>query len=106
MRKTVLIILALLIFICTPLLSQTNDCEQAYVKAMTAQTNDEKARLKVLLNYWIEHNKEHSQEFREWADRAKELGAVEASEKILQATMEMEKAGALLSWALVAIEEH
>lgn len=50
MRKTVLTILALLIFICTPLLSQTNDCEQAYVKAMTAQTNDEKARL---LKEWL-----------------------------------------------------
>ncbi len=26
-------------------------------------------KLKVLLDYWIEHNSEHEQEFREWADK-------------------------------------
>jgi len=68
--------------------------------------NDEKARLKVLLNYWIEHNKEHSQEFKKWVDKAKELGAVEASEEILQATVEMDRASALLTQALETLEER
>ncbi len=66
--------------------------------------DDEKAKLKTLLNYWIEHNKEHNQEFREWSDRAKEFGALEASEKILQATLEMDKANALLTRALATLE--
>jgi anaerobic ribonucleoside-triphosphate reductase len=26
-------------------------------------------KLKVLLDYWIEHNSEHEKEFRDWADK-------------------------------------
>jgi len=26
-------------------------------------------KLKILLDYWIEHNSEHEQEFRDWADK-------------------------------------
>ena len=40
---------------------------------------DEKAKLKKLLNYWVEHNREHSEEFREWADRAKAMGDTEVA---------------------------
>jgi len=28
-------------------------------------SNTEREKIKILLNHWIEHNKEHSQEFRE-----------------------------------------
>ena len=31
--------------------------------------DDVQERLKVLLDYWIEHNNEHEQEFRDWADK-------------------------------------
>jgi anaerobic ribonucleoside-triphosphate reductase len=27
-------------------------------------------KLQTLLDYWIEHNSEHEQEFRDWADKA------------------------------------
>jgi len=37
---------------------------------------EERAKIRTLLNYWIAHNKKHSQEFREWADgEAKEIAA-------------------------------
>ena len=62
--------------------------------------NDEKAKLRTLLNYWIEHNKEHNQEFREWASRAKEFGETEVSEEILTAAQEMDRANESLSRAL------
>jgi anaerobic ribonucleoside-triphosphate reductase len=26
-------------------------------------------KLKILLDYWIEHNSEHEKEFRDWADK-------------------------------------
>jgi hypothetical protein len=26
-------------------------------------------KLQILLDYWIEHNSEHEQEFRDWADK-------------------------------------
>ena len=67
-------------------------------------SNDERAKLRTLLNYWIEHNKEHSQEFREWADKAKEFGEAEASEEMLQAAQEMDKASKFLSQALSRLE--
>ena len=28
--------------------------------------DEERVKLRTLLNYWVEHNMEHSQEFREW----------------------------------------
>ena len=31
--------------------------------------DDLQEKLRVLLDYWIEHNSEHEQEFRDWADR-------------------------------------
>lgn len=63
-------------------------------------SNDERAKLETLLNYWIEHNKEHTREFSQWADRAKGFGAAEVSKEMLEAVKEMDKAGELLSRAL------
>jgi rubrerythrin len=31
--------------------------------------DDTQEKLKILLDYWIEHNSEHEQEFRDWADK-------------------------------------
>ena len=68
-------------------------------------SNDERAKLKTLLNYWIEHNKEHSHEFREWAGKAKEFGETEACRELLQAAQEMDKASEFLSQALRRLEK-
>ncbi len=67
--------------------------------------NDERAKLRTLLNYWIEHNKEHSQEFREWAGKAEGWGETGAGEEMLQATREMDKASQSLSQALRKLEK-
>jgi nickel/cobalt exporter len=67
--------------------------------------SDERTKLRALLNYWVEHNREHSQEFKEWADKAKILGEVEVAEEILQAAQEMDKASGLLSRSLKRLEE-
>ena len=66
---------------------------------------EERAKLKTLLNYWMEHNKEHSQEFREWAEKAKGWGEAEAYEEMLWAAQEMDKASEYLSQALTGLEE-
>lgn len=44
--------------------------------------DDVQEKLKVLLDYWIEHNSEHEQEFRDWADKAASSSAEVA--KVLQ----------------------
>ena len=66
--------------------------------------SDERTKLKTLLNYWIEHNKEHSQEFREWAGKAKGFGEAEAYKEMLQAARDMDEASESLLQALRRLE--
>ncbi len=60
--------------------------------------SDVRERLQILLDYWIKHNQEHEQEFREWADKGASLpGGVgqqlqEAAAKMADATNCLEKA--------------
>ena len=66
----------------------------------------EMAKLRKLLGYWIEHNKEHGQEFREWAEQAKALGEPEAGEDMLAAAREMKGDNKLLSQALKRVTKR
>jgi nickel/cobalt exporter len=61
---------------------------------------DDKTRLKALLSYWVEHNREHSQEFREWADRAGQMGEGAVAKDLMKAVGDMEKVTATLSGIL------
>jgi endonuclease III-like uncharacterized protein len=63
-------------------------------------SNAEKEKIKILLNHWIEHNKEHSREFREWAKKARGFGEIETCDDILEAAQEMDKANEALLRAL------
>jgi nickel/cobalt exporter len=67
--------------------------------------SDEKTKLRTLLNYWVEHNREHSQEVRDWAAKARALGKGKVAEKMLQASREMDKASELLTESLKKLEE-
>ena len=67
-------------------------------------TSGEVDKLRILLDYWIEHNREHSQEFREWAEKADSLG-VDIGGDILQAANEMDKASEILSHAQRKLRE-
>ena len=62
-------------------------------------------KLRVLLPHWIEHNGEHAEEFRTWAERAGE-----AEQPILDAARLVEEANARLEEALEtlggALEHH
>jgi hypothetical protein len=67
--------------------------------------DNEKARLRVLLGYWIEHSREHSQEFKEWADRAEAAGEPETARGLLGAAQEMDRAAGSLALALSSLTE-
>ena len=67
-------------------------------------SNTEREKFKILLRHWIEHNKEHSQEFREWAEKAKGFGEAEAYDDMLEAAQEMDKANEALLRALRRLE--
>lgn len=68
-------------------------------------SNTERKKLRILLNHWIEHNKEHTQEFREWAEKAKGFGEDETCNDILEAAQGMDKANEPLLRALKRLEE-
>lgn len=53
-----------------------------------APMNDQE-KLRVLLTYWMEHNLEHAQEFRQWAERAETFGSKEAASKLRTAAQDV-----------------
>ena len=60
----------------------------------------EKDRLTVLLDYWVKHNREHGEEFREWAEKSRSFGQIAVHDYLLKAHEEMGKANASLLRAL------
>jgi len=60
--------------------------------------DDVREKLHILLDYWIEHNSEHEQEFRDWADKvassSTEIAKLlqEAATKMAAASNELMKA--------------
>ena len=66
--------------------------------------SQELTKLRTLLNYWIEHNREHSQEFREWAEKTLSAGETGAGEDMLLAAQEMDEASEILSRARERLE--
>lgn len=65
---------------------------------------DDLARLRILLPHWIEHNEEHAENFREWAERARELGLERVAEQIEMAVDRMAASNQALTAALEALE--
>ena len=65
--------------------------------------SDIQERLRILLDYWIEHNREHEEEFRDWADKASSLSSdvgqqlQEAATKMADASNCLEKARKVLT---------
>ena len=60
---------------------------------------DEKKKLSVIIDHWIEHNESHIVEYKKWAQKAKELGLSsvtsdieEAIENLFQCNHSLQKA--------------
>jgi len=67
-------------------------------------TNDNLAKLAVLLPHWAEHNAEHAEEFRDWANRAEQAGHPEVAQHVRIAAEALEQADTALSAALDALK--
>jgi uncharacterized protein YukE len=50
--------------------------------------DDMEKKLQTLLDYWIEHNGEHEQEFRDWADKVASSSA-EVAKQLQKAAVKM-----------------
>lgn len=57
-------------------------------------------KLEILLHHWVEHNQEHGQEFRKWAERAEKLGLGTVADEILAAVGQLDQANKHLETAL------
>ncbi len=70
-------------------------------------SDNDLAKLRLLLPHWMEHNEEHATSFREWAARARGHGQDAVAEAIAEAARQMEAVNAALERALHALEgEH
>jgi len=50
--------------------------------------DDVQEKLRILLDYWIEHNNEHEKEFRDWADKVVSL-STEVAQQLREAAAKM-----------------
>lgn len=64
---------------------------------MTEELDNKK--LSHLIDHWVEHNESHIKSFKDWAERAKKDGFLEASEDIFEAAKKVEEANDLLTKA-------
>jgi len=46
---------------------------------------EEKKKLSVVIDHWIEHNESHMTEYEKWADKAGQLGMASVQAKIRKA---------------------
>jgi hypothetical protein len=46
-------------------------------------------KLRILLAFWMEHNLEHAEDFRQWARRAEAFGSKQAASKLETAAEDM-----------------
>jgi len=68
--------------------------------------SDEMGKLKVLLTSWVEYNKKHGEQFRNWAQQAQNIESDGIYSSALQAAEEVEKASGQLSQVLIKLEEN
>jgi len=68
-------------------------------------TPDDLAKLRILLPYWIEHNEEHAEGFRKWAERARGPGLETVAEQIEVAVDRMAACSQALAAALEELEK-
>jgi hypothetical protein len=66
--------------------------------------DDVQEKLRILLDYWIEHNSEHEQEFLEWADKVTMLSP-DVAQQLREAAAKMTAASAELMKAKQALPE-
>lgn len=67
---------------------------------------DDMTKLEILLEHWIEHNREHAEEFMEWAEKAKGLGQAAVHDDMTQAVKQINKANESLLAAMEHLKER
>jgi hypothetical protein len=64
---------------------------------------DDKEKLPIIIEHWIEHNESHIAEYRQWAEKAGALGLKDVKARITEAVKEIIQSDNLLKEALRAL---
>ncbi len=75
-----------------------HDHNHPHVHKSIGESRDEKT-LNMLLDHWINHNKSHEEEFKEWVDKAKSMEKYETANSIEKAIEYLQKSNEMLSEA-------
>lgn len=65
---------------------------------------DDREKLPIIIRHWIEHNESHIEEYRQWAQKAGELGLERVTARITEAMEEIARSNSLLEEALGGLE--
>jgi hypothetical protein len=68
------------------------------------ESMDEKEKLSVVIEHWIEHNESHLGEYRKWAQRAGEMGLGSVKSEIDEAMEMLSKLNGRLGKALTVLK--
>ena len=61
---------------------------------------DEREKLPIIIKHWIEHNESHMEEYRQWAEKAGEMGLDAVKARITEAMDEIIRSNSRLGEAL------
>ena len=65
---------------------------------------DDKEKLPIIIKHWVEHNESHMEEYRQWAQKAEELGLTAVKTRISDAMEAIIQSNDLLKEALKELE--
>lgn len=65
---------------------------------------DDLERLKVMMEHWLEHNREHVQAYKEWAEKAKAIGRKDIATVLSNISLESERIENLFMEALSLVK--
>ena len=69
-------------------------------------STDDILKLTKLLDFWIEHNQEHGEEFAEWANKARQSGIEAVYEDLMAAAKLMNEANSSLKHAKALLNKN
>ena len=65
---------------------------------------DDREKLPIIIEHWIEHNETHLGEYRHWAEKAGEMGLHAVKARIAEAVKEIIQSNNLLKEALKELQ--
>jgi hypothetical protein len=65
---------------------------------------DDREKLPIIIKHWIEHNESHMEEYRQWAEKAGELGLTAVKTRLTEAMEGIIQSNDLFRKALKELE--